>query len=435
MGLYGILVVTAPPNGTTAGTAYPGVAYNAEIPLEFSEIDPVQNNSVNTAVNTVGFSETMVWSGQPGGCGNPSSTTYHQCYPPAVNYIPLYYLINGVAFNRTNAASSLFAVSPATGLTPGGNVLVRLVNAGSRMHVPSIVGSLTSHAVGTTTSSISGFSIIAEDGNVSPGVPKVQSDLFMAAGKTNDVMINVPAICTPVAPATTCTTSALAVFDRELSLSGNAIERDAGMLAYIGINGSGLPSSPSLGAAVARADTYNSLVPCATAPCAPLYVSDPGKGVIANDTNVYGVQLLAAPTRGALTLNANGTFSYIPKAGAPTSDTFTYCANGSVTAATCSSGVAATVTLGAAALESASGITCTSPTSYTASTSSYLAIKTPGVLSTCTDAAGYPLTATAFTGTGLTVAGDVTGGFNASLATPCTTLGGCPGSSTFQAKN
>jgi hypothetical protein len=25
------------------------------------------------------------------------------CYPPAVNYTPLYFLINGVAFNKTNA--------------------------------------------------------------------------------------------------------------------------------------------------------------------------------------------------------------------------------------------------------------------------------------------------------------------------------------------
>ena len=78
MGLYGILVVTTAPAGATAGTAYPaagtypGVTYNAEVPLLLSEIDPVQNNAVSTAVNTAGFSETTVWSGQPGGCGNPS---------------------------------------------------------------------------------------------------------------------------------------------------------------------------------------------------------------------------------------------------------------------------------------------------------------------------------------------------------------------------
>ena len=80
MGLIGMLVVTTAPSGTTAGTAYPAVAasttnaaaqrvpavqYNAELPLEFSEIDPVQNKAVNTAVRTAGFSETRVWSGLP----------------------------------------------------------------------------------------------------------------------------------------------------------------------------------------------------------------------------------------------------------------------------------------------------------------------------------------------------------------------------------
>src|SRR5262249_6083951 len=84
MGLYGILVVTQPPSGATAGTAYPAqaaaggvaaipaVTYNADLPLLLSEIDPVQNTTVNAAVNTPGFSETKVWSGQaPDGCGYP----------------------------------------------------------------------------------------------------------------------------------------------------------------------------------------------------------------------------------------------------------------------------------------------------------------------------------------------------------------------------
>ena len=44
MGLYGMVVVTAaPPSAGAAGTAYPNVTYNAEVPLLFSEIDPVQN--------------------------------------------------------------------------------------------------------------------------------------------------------------------------------------------------------------------------------------------------------------------------------------------------------------------------------------------------------------------------------------------------------
>src|SRR5207249_2628313 len=146
MGLYGMLVVTTPPAGATAGTAYPAVGttaavtYNAEVPLLLSEIDPVQNNTVAAAVATTGFSEQTVWNGQIGGCGNPKAgpTVYLTCYPPAVNYSPLYYLINGVAFNKSSAGTSTFAALPGTSAVPvTGTVLVRLVNAGLRMHVPS----------------------------------------------------------------------------------------------------------------------------------------------------------------------------------------------------------------------------------------------------------------------------------------------------------
>ena len=49
----------------------------------------------------------MVWSGQTGECGDP---TVHTCYPPAVNYSPLYFLINGVSFDRTNFAASSLSI-------------------------------------------------------------------------------------------------------------------------------------------------------------------------------------------------------------------------------------------------------------------------------------------------------------------------------------
>src|SRR5712691_3583493 len=431
MGLIGMLVVTTAPTVAGAGTAYPAVGttpavtYSAEVPLLMSEIDPVQNNAVQTAVNTAGFSEIKVWSGQPGGCGNPSSTTYHTCYPPAVNYTPLYYLFNGVAFNKTNASASLFPSLPATGLTPGaGTVFVRLVNAGLHMHLPSNVGSQSGTAVAPAVPP-SGFSLIAEDGNPLPGVPRVQSEVFMAAGKTYDVMVNVPA-----APAAGTTATALPVFDRELSLSGNATARDAGMLAYIGINAAGIPAAPAFAAAVANPDTYSSLVPCAALPCAAFTVSDPGKGLIANDVNVYGVQVFVAPTHGTLTLNANGTFTYVPTGTGTNPDSFTYCANGKIvaptppaTTATCSSGLTASVTMGAATLEGASGIRMGNIT-YTASVATSLSIKSPGVLSVDSDAAGYPLTVamtsvSALSGGG-TLAMDANGGFNASVTGPGT---------------
>src|SRR4029077_7467748 len=195
MGLIGMLVVTAAPSGTTAGIAYSGVTgstaattvlpvtYNAEVPLEFSEIDPVQNKEVDLAVRTAGFSETKVWSGLPTdpqgnpGCGNPGSgAAYHTCYPPAVNYTPFYYLINGVAFSKANAAASLFAATagvntatPPAPVTTGitGTVLLRVVNAGLRLHVPSTVNSLTQGFTGAgAAATVSGFTLIAEDGNV-----------------------------------------------------------------------------------------------------------------------------------------------------------------------------------------------------------------------------------------------------------------------------
>ena len=196
MGLYGVLVVTTAPTATpSAGVAYytaagaAAVNYDSDVPLVFSEIDAVQNRSVDTAVRTAGFAETNVWSGQPGKCGDlpPSATslpaTANTCYPPAVNYDPRYFLINGVSFDQSSAYKSTFVTTPAAA-TAAGTVLVRVVNAGLRMHVPSIVGAQTG-AAGT-----SGVSLIAEDGNVLPGVPKIQSEVFMAAGKTYDLLVN-----------------------------------------------------------------------------------------------------------------------------------------------------------------------------------------------------------------------------------------------------
>ena len=450
MGLIGMLVVTAAPSGATAGTAYPGVAattttaaapavpYNAEVPLEFSEIDPVLNKNVNIEVNTAGFSETKVWSGMVGQCGNPNSPVgvVNTCYPPIVNYTPFYYLINGVAFNKTNAPASLFPAKAGIGttaLTTGiaGTVLVRMVNAGLRMHVPSIVGSLTqgfNGAGAATKVTVSGFTLIAEDGNVIPGVapagattvpaaPRVQTDVFMAAGKVFDVMVNVPTL-----PTGATAVPSLPVYDRELSLSANSSTRDAGMLAYIGVNNSGLPVTAGTGvfaAAKANDDTYNSLALHET-----LTVSDVSKGVIANDVNVNGVNLLAQAANGVVTLNANGTFTYTPNAtSTATTDSFTYCANNGFTAATTAAPAAscspttlmATVHLGPSAL---AGNPTAGNLSYTSKMATFLKIPPPGVLSAASDPNGLPLQVvlSSVTPTGITVNMDATGGFTASLS-------------------
>ncbi len=461
MGLIGMLVVTSAPSSTSVtGTAYPAwtpstaaaqaavpaVTYNAELPLEFSEIDPVQNRAVDVAVRTPGFSETKVWSGLPTdpqgnpGCGNPGSgAAYHTCYPPAVNYTPFYFLINGVAFDKANATPSLFSATAGTSTTSPitGTILVRLVNAGLRMHVPSIVGPQTTGFDGKGNSAtVNGFTLIAEDGNPIPNLtaPRVKTEVFMAAGKTYDVMINVPA----TAAGGTAPPS-LPIFDREGSLSANSSVRDAGMLAYIGVNGAALPGVAGAGvfsAATANPDGYPSVIPCSTGSCIPLVITDPSKGVIANDVNVYGVALSSAPTNGTLTCTAvpgntvpgicaNGTFTYTPTAGATAIsstvyDTFGYCANGSFPST--GNSLCTTVTLSASTLSgnpTANGIT------YTSKLATFLKIPSPGPLSVASDPSGLPLqvavsSVSASSPAGVTINMDSQGGFTATATAPGT---------------
>jgi len=105
MGLYGVLVVVDPASTPSTPQAY-GTTFDKDAALLLSEIDQVQNRAVDQAVNTSGFSDALGWNGQAGQCGDP---VVHTCYPPAVNYPPLYYLVNGRSFDRTNAGASALA--------------------------------------------------------------------------------------------------------------------------------------------------------------------------------------------------------------------------------------------------------------------------------------------------------------------------------------
>jgi uncharacterized repeat protein (TIGR01451 family) len=394
MGLYGVLVVTAPDVGS-AHFAYPGVAYDSDVPLLLSEIDAVQNRAVAAAVATEGFSETKVWSGQAGKCGDlpPSNTAVsgeaNTCYPPAVNYDPRYYLVNGVSFDRSTPASSRFTYAPTTST---GKVLVRFVNAGLRMHAPSIVGALTGNAPG-----IPGIALVAEDGNPLPGAARVQSNVLLPAGKTYDVMINAPAGSAP-----------LPVFDRQLSLSTNN-QRDGGMQAYINAT---TGSDPAATSAVANPDTYYKVSGNT------LTVGDVGKGVLANDLGVFGAHVVGSAPAG-LNLNTNGTFTFTGAAGA----TFIYCGNGASSGSSC-----ATVTLAACTGGCLGGAPNAADDTYTGKNAQRLQIAPPGILTNDSDPTGLPITVdvpsvSPSAGLALTVNAD--GSFTASAA---------PGAYTFTYK-
>ncbi|HZV54355.1 MAG TPA: hypothetical protein VFF82_05380, partial [Rhodocyclaceae bacterium] len=347
MGLYGVLVVT--------DAAYPGQAFDKDVALLLSEIDPVQNLAVDAAVRTAGFSDALVWNGQIGQCGDPA---VHTCYPPTVNYDPRYFLINGESFNRVSSASTTVPAVAAGG--PTGRLLLRFVNAGLRMHVPSVVGL--------------NMTLLAEDGNKLPGVPKVQSSLFLAAGKTYDVTVQPKQTA-----AGTYAAATYAVFDRQLSLSTNN-QGDGGMQAYINVAGGAAP--PPL-TSVARADTYNLVAGNVLA------VAEAHKGLIANDTGIYGVAVYGTAPAG-LSLNSDGTFTY---AGAP-GVSFTYCGNGDTSGVTTGAApLCATVNIQACTGACLGSAPIAGDDLYTSKVASRLQISPPGVLGNDRDPSGLPLKA------------------------------------------
>src|SRR6266478_1677415 len=439
MGLYGFLVVTQAPAGTAAGLAYPvagstagGVTYDADVVALESEIDSRQNKMVaalfpvggaaGTATANAGFSETAKWDPSCGAGANGLTSTGNPptCYPPAVDYTPLYFLMNGLAFSKDNQPASALSI-PAAGST--GNVLVRYVNAGSHMHVPTVNGL--------------NMLLVAEDGYVLPDIAlalktktltaktttppsglRIQNEVFQAAGKVFDVIVS-PTQTT----AGTYDSKTYATYDRSLALSTNS-QRDGGMQAVLDVNDAGAAKLVAANStAVANPDTY------AYAPGVTLTVSDPGKGVVANDVNVYGVQVSTLPGHGTLTLNPNGTFTYAPTGSG--TDSFTYCANGSVTGTTCSSGITATVTLNVSATVG-HGPTA-NPDSYTSLVASIMRVAAPGVLGNDVDPNGYSMTAVVVAPpAGVTLQLNADRSFTATkpTATACS-----PCTFTYQAKN
>ncbi|MFZ5788262.1 MAG: multicopper oxidase domain-containing protein, partial [Acidobacteriota bacterium] len=127
MGLYGAVT-----KDDAAGFAYPGVAYDAQVLLVYSELD----DTLNAAAA----------SSQP------------------LNYLPDYFLINGRPFENGTTF-------PAG--TAGQSVLIRFVNAGLKTHVPTLTSGY--------------WQVVAEDGGAYP-YRRSQFAVMLPAGKTTDVI-------------------------------------------------------------------------------------------------------------------------------------------------------------------------------------------------------------------------------------------------------
>jgi hypothetical protein len=396
MGLYGVLIVTQAPVAASAtttfapGNAYPGasstVLYDTDTALLFSEIDAVQNKAVDAAaMDNADLTKRF---------NDPTCSPNGKCYPAAVNYTPAYFLINGQAFDKTHPEKSAFPVAVAPDAASG-NVLVRLLNAGLRTHIPSVVGL--------------GMTLNAEDGNVAPGNPKIQNEVLLTAGKTFDVTVK-PLQVTP-APATGAVyaPATFAVFDRQLSLT-MANQSNSGMQGIIQVAGGSLQAAVT---PLAVNDTF----------AVPLNTSINGN-VRLNDVAVMRAAIVAGndTAKGSLSFNTDGSFVYTPAPGVSgVSDTFTYQGNDGATNI-------ATVMLNIAGVK---GPPVANADTYSSTVSTLFKVSRPGVLSNDTDPSGYTLSASlASAGSCTAVTLNADGSFS---AVPAAGAANC--SFTYNAKN
>lgn len=348
MGLYGALIVLpqAPGVAYTPSQTNPDTAFNTEVVLLYSEIDP--------ALHT------------PAGFARP------------LNYIPAYYLINGKPYQVGD--------SPQQAGNINENVLIRFLNAGLKTHVPLLLNAPF-------------MRLIAEDGNLYP-YAKTQYSVMLAAGKTIDAIwqpsaegifplmdranhlttagttdggmlahLQVGGAGTG-APAATDDAYAVAeggtltangVSPNPSGVLGNDTGASLEAVLVGNVSNGSLALDPSGsfvythngGQTATDSFTYKakntvtllesgiatvsiSITPVNDPPVAAndAYATVAGSslsitapGILGNDSDVDGDVLTAVLSSnvsgGALTLNANGSFSYTPNSGT-TSDSFTY---------------------------------------------------------------------------------------------------------------
>src|SRR6476660_2255562 len=200
------------------------------------------------------------------------------------------------------------------------------------------------------------------------------------------------------------------------------------MLAYIGVNnpsGVGLPVAASVSA---TGEAYYCVAGVT------LTVSDPGKGVLANDTGANGatlgaVTLLGGPT--SLVFKADGTFTYKPPAAPPATacgGSFTYMVNGTNTATASITQCDATSHIDACnygGAPTAVADAYSSKVGPSATAAARIQIAPPGLLANDTDPQGHPLTAVFESASGVCSAATVNLSADGSLAATATGAGTC----------
>ena len=183
MGLYGALTKL-----DDVRIAYPGVPFDTEEILLFSEIDPDLHDAV--AADDFGPGKAM------------TST---------LRYRPQYFFINGASYTNDP--------SPVRVGNAGSRILLRMINVGLDYHAPTINGSYVS--------------LVAEDGNPLP-YPRETYSAWLAPLKTMDAILTV-STGTPIAKKAARSGGSptlFALYDRRLALV-NSTSGSGGMLVNL----------------------------------------------------------------------------------------------------------------------------------------------------------------------------------------------------------
>jgi len=222
MGLYGPLVV----NPTTAGRAYPdpSSAYDDQVTLLFSEIDPVLHAAV--AAGTYG--------------PNPPDPAPAGWLTSTIDYHPKYFLVNGAPFISPGSARAV---------PRNARILLRFLNAGLDTKVPQLIVHVPPPPNGNQPPAPvdQHMRVIAEDGNfyavtgtgasagTSCAAPRAQYSAPLAAGRTTDAILVTP----------TTENTSIPIFDRRLHLTNNGVAGPGGQYALLATNATPGPALPA----------------------------------------------------------------------------------------------------------------------------------------------------------------------------------------------
>lgn len=150
MGLYGAVTRDA-----ATGEVYPGVNYDSEVVLFYSDIDPAINQAVANGT-----------------------------YTTSIDYQARWFLVNGEPYDPAAKASPEMSIPAGAA---GGKTLVRFLSTASETHVPALQG-LYAMIHGED-----GLQYTYQEGGVSMPSPREQFSIELPPLKTRDAIVSAPA--------------------------------------------------------------------------------------------------------------------------------------------------------------------------------------------------------------------------------------------------